>query len=284
MTDTPQAFAPPRRPYPGIVRGIGLLVALTIVEGVLTIALMFAGIEKDPAGFGAVVLVATAVVLAWGVWRGGQPARLVLPLTAVPPALLLALLLTVLGLSAVVSELSNVVVYFLPPPDWFVKMMEELVSNKDHPWGSVFAAVIAAPVTEELIFRGLFLHGFLRRYSARKAIVASALLFALAHGNPWQFPVALCMGLLLGWCRMRTGSLIPGMVGHVANNALATGLSLATVEIPGYTSDLASGVSHQPWWFDGAGVVVTLAGLMWLTRASAGRAKPVAGPAPDPLG
>ena len=48
----------------------------------------------------------------------------------------------------------------------------------------------------------------------------SALLFALFHMNPWQFPAAFALGLILGWIRIRTGSVLACIAGHAIHNGL----------------------------------------------------------------
>jgi membrane protease YdiL (CAAX protease family) len=53
------------------------------------------------------------------------------------------------------------------------------------------------------------------------AIALSALLFSVGHLNPAQMPHAFLIGLLLGWMYWRTGSILPGMAYHCANNSVA---------------------------------------------------------------
>lgn len=59
-------------------------------------------------------------------------------------------------------------------------------------------SAVFGPLGEELLFRGYVLRS-LRPYGKRFAIVLSALLFALFHGNFLQFPYAFVMGLLMGY-------------------------------------------------------------------------------------
>lgn len=88
----------------------------------------------------------------------------------------------------------------------------------------VVFVVIAAPVVEELLFRGL-MFGALR---TRLRVVPSALLvgvaFGLVHagGSPAAFllPLAL-LGTMLCLLYHRTGSLYPSMGVHAVNNSLA---------------------------------------------------------------
>ena len=87
-------------------------------------------------------------------------------------------------------------------------------------WGYVVVGLLA-PLVEEVVFRGAVLRVLLEKLTPWKAIVVSALLFSLVHGNPAQMPYAFIGGLLLGWMYWRTGSIIPGMVYHWVNNSAA---------------------------------------------------------------
>ena len=58
------------------------------------------------------------------------------------------------------------------------------------------------------------------------AVVLSAAFFSLMHMNPAQMPGSFIMGLLFGWMAYRTGSLLPGIVGHVFNNSLVCILAM----------------------------------------------------------
>ena len=73
---------------------------------------------------------------------------------------------------------------------------------------------------KELIFRGVIMSGFSRNYHPAFAIFFSALLFALFHLNPWQFPAAFALGIILGWIRIRTGSVLACIAGHAIHNGL----------------------------------------------------------------
>jgi uncharacterized protein len=94
---------------------------------------------------------------------------------------------------------------------------------------SLLGSVVFAPVFEELIFRGL-LYGTLRtRLAWPVAATGSALVFAVAHGyGAAGFVSVLLSGVLWAWVYERTGSLLPSMAAHVANN-LAVALTLAAM-------------------------------------------------------
>ena len=105
--------------------------------------------------------------------------------------------------------------------------------ESDLAWGgpsavaaSLLGAVIFAPLFEELIFRGA-LFGTLRvRLRWPLAALASALIFAGAHGYGLVgFASVFLSGLLWAWAYEKTGSLLPGMIAHAANN-LAVAVTL----------------------------------------------------------
>jgi hypothetical protein len=145
--------------------------------------------------------------------------------------------------------------------------MRDLAGGQKSLWGSILAISVAAPLWEEALFRGVILRGFLQRYGVRTAIVVSAMLFAVYHLNPWQFAGAATAGLLLAWCYVRTGSLVPCVLGHAVNNSIGFVMMAMPFKIPGYSASVTDAVQHQPLWFDLAGVIVAVMGLVWLRRS-----------------
>lgn len=90
-----------------------------------------------------------------------------------------------------------------------------------HPLGLLVVGILA-PVSEEMVFRGAILRRLLSCYASPwLAIAVSAVLFGLVHGNVPQFVHATVVGLFLGWVYWRTGSILPGLVVHWANNLTA---------------------------------------------------------------
>lgn len=109
---------------------------------------------------------------------------------------------------------------YLPAPAWFWEMFNKIFEGDFGWWGAFMKVAVVAPIVEELIFRGLILQGFRRNYNAFTSVVMSALLFALFHLNPWQFPATFILGLLLGWIMLRTNNILLAILGHSINNFL----------------------------------------------------------------
>ena len=77
-------------------------------------------------------------------------------------------------------------------------------------------AAIGAPVMEEIIFRGLALR-YLEPYGKGFAVVMSAFLFGIFHGNIVQIPYAFLVGLVLGYVAIEY-NILWAMVLHMINN------------------------------------------------------------------
>jgi len=108
----------------------------------------------------------------------------------------------------------------LPPPSWFWELFNKIFESDYGIYGAILKVVIIAPVIEELIFRGVIMHGLMRNYSKFTAVFTSALLFALFHLNPWQFPATFILGLVLGILMVRTRNIYLCILGHAINNGL----------------------------------------------------------------
>jgi membrane protease YdiL (CAAX protease family) len=91
-----------------------------------------------------------------------------------------------------------------------------LKGGKETLLGVLAVAVIPALI-EETVIRGIIMQP-LRKYGDKYAIIASALLFAVMHGNMVQIPYTVIGGLLLGYLAVVTGSLWPSIVLHFVNN------------------------------------------------------------------
>ena len=109
---------------------------------------------------------------------------------------------------------------------WAKEMAEEsseqLGALMQVPGGYMVVALLP-PLVEEMVFRGCILKSLLQWKPERKwlMIALSALIFSVVHMNPAQMPHTLLIGLLLGWMYARTGSIVPGVAYHWANNTAA---------------------------------------------------------------
>lgn len=86
---------------------------------------------------------------------------------------------------------------------------------------AIMSTVVAAPILEEVLFRGLVFESVGERFGRGMGLLVSALLFGLIHGVPVQMVNAFVVGLILGYIYLRTRSLISVIIIHAVNNAIA---------------------------------------------------------------
>jgi len=209
--------------FPSFWGAVGLflfsqVVALLVATGLeaLGLSLMIAEDVAMVAGYGAALAVCALRV------RRRVADRLFL--RGAPPGTLLVVPVTILGLLLLQGLFSAALEALWPVPEWFESFYGGLFEGSAT---RVFMRVaVLAPVGEELLVRGAFLSAFVLRYGAVRGSVLSAVLFALMHANPWQAVPALTAGLVFAWWTLRTGSLVPALLGHVLGNGLVVALEL----------------------------------------------------------
>jgi membrane protease YdiL (CAAX protease family) len=89
----------------------------------------------------------------------------------------------------------------------------------------VLAVAVLPALVEEWTDRGVLWAAMRPLVSQRTTIVATAIVFAFMHGlqGMWLLglPHRFVAGLVFGWLRARTGSLVPCMLAHFVHNGLA---------------------------------------------------------------
>jgi membrane protease YdiL (CAAX protease family) len=231
--------------FPSAVEAFFLFVALFVVEYVLGLALFDAravlGLSSSQLMV-MVMLLGNGVLLSAILHFKGLGYRGLLHPTATSPwatavFLVPLLLLLVPGLMLCLQVVVEWVTVWFP----LSRAEEAMFSRMDgQDLATALAVCVVAPVVEEMLFRGVVLRSFLQQYDRRQAIWGSALLFAVAHLNIYQFVVALGMGLVLGWLYERSRSLIPCIALHAAYNtgtgvlaqAMGEGRDAAVASLP----------------------------------------------------
>ena len=104
----------------------------------------------------------------------------------------------------------------------FEKGLADVIGNtlgSVDPWVTLLCAVIVGPIAEELFFRKAMMDR-LSDYHPIDAILLSALLFALVHGNLTQFLYAFPLGVFFGIIYYRTRNIGYTILLHVAINTV----------------------------------------------------------------
>ena len=114
---------------------------------------------------------------------------------------------------------------FLNLPD----MMQDTFLGMSRNIFGILSITIMAPLVEELLFRGA-IQGYMLRKGMKPitAILIASAIFGIVHMNPIQIPFAFAIGMIFGWLYYRTGSVVPGIIGHFINNSIAC-IQMATM-------------------------------------------------------
>ena len=278
------------KPYPGFwhavllcVVFVGAQMAIGIVLAILD-AILNLKLARHPGAVGLINLCAFAAVLSL-VWLIDRPnPREVIALRRVSALAIMAVFVFTGGAIILLSEVDNLFRAVLPVPRFIQELFLELGDASKHLWSSLFLLAMVAPVTEEIMLRGVILRGFLKRFGFVRAMLLSSVLFGAMHLNPWQFISATLLGMLFAWWYARTQSLVPCLIGHaLANGTMVLHRSLP-FEIRGFNAgDPFASTAPQPLWFDALGFVLLAAGLWMFQRATPPIPPPAESPPAPPI-
>jgi membrane protease YdiL (CAAX protease family) len=126
-----------------------------------------------------------------------------------------------------------------------------------HAWPMTLTVVIAAPLGEELFFRGFALPALRKSWGVTAAVLVSGALFSMLHMDPVGFLGLMEIGVLLAALRIWSGTLWAAVLGHAVNNGIAGGAFMLGWEDP----DLP-----PPVWVLVLGGSFLLAGIVLLVR------------------
>lgn len=100
------------------------------------------------------------------------------------------------------------------------------------------AVAIIPPLSEEFACRGIML-GALKKYGNGFAVLCSAIVFGIMHGNFQQMPFAFLVGLALGFVTVKTGSIWIAVGIHAFNNAFSVIYDYATLDFSQESKNIA---------------------------------------------
>ncbi len=194
--------------YPTYLQTFGILL-IWLLCGLLSSLLIFPFFSIESALGMLLVYTLSLIMTIAAAMRQRQD--FTLKLKKVPPGLIIVVCVSMVGMDIFLDPLLSLI----PPSESYQKMLHETVQ---HPIPFFFMIAVAAPVLEELLFRGVVLNGLLKNYSSPKGLVFSAFFFGLVHGNWAQGISAFIFGLFVGWIYWKTESIIPGIAAHFSTN------------------------------------------------------------------
>lgn len=200
--------------YPNIAQSFGI--TLIVVVGALLMGLAI--FLEDLIGIDLASIICYIFGMGipfWIIYKirknkcGEKKINLTIKNKRIIPIIIIATIALCFGITMPISEL-------IPMSDSMKKMLLDVSDISEI--SSFIIAVIAAPIFEELIFRGIILDGLLKKYSPIKSILISSFLFGAFHLNPWQFVGAFILGSFSGWIYYKTQSLSLSIIIHAVAN------------------------------------------------------------------
>ena len=215
--------------YPGLLPTIGFIISYFALQGVCTaIIAATQGDVTTPAPMSIISgLVASAIVQLMLMWlylrKDGRAEALGLydfGRIALPKATGLAILLVIAAM-AFNFVYATYVIPGVGMQDEVAKMLASIARTPLNMAVMFFAIMIAAPVVEELLFRGLLQNALAKYMPVWGAILLSSFLFALVHLQLYAIPALMSLSIAFGYLYHRTGSLRTNIILHIANNVFA---------------------------------------------------------------
>ncbi len=136
------------------------------------------------------------------------------------------LLLLTAGTHFFVCLVGDLVRYLIPGSQEILSQVMGLAIG-DHDIAGYLAAMLFAPVAEELAFRGVMLKRLRGSFGLIGCAVVSSLMFGIMHLNPMQSIYVLPMGMMFAYVAYKYDSVIPAIIAHILNNCL--GIILPTL-------------------------------------------------------
>jgi ABC-type Na+ efflux pump permease subunit len=156
-----------------------------------------------------------------------------------------AVLMAVPASQVVAVAFFRIVSTVLPTPADLLRQLGRQVAPEGLPvWQMYLFMAFLPALCEELAFRGLLLHGLRHRFHPVVRCLAVGIVFGLFHYSLFRIAPTALLGVILTAIALMTGSILPGLLFHIANNSLAiwlgtAGYNLSRFDWSTYTTAIA---------------------------------------------
>lgn len=174
------------------------------------------------------IVYAALTIIVFGLWyyMRYEGAYLPNPRRTFHPLTFLGLVMLTPGMQYLSTYIVNLLATLVPK--WLTQYEEVLKSaglDDKLTLGMFFYSVLFAPISEELIFRGVTMRQARKIFPFWVANLLQALCFGIFHMNMIQGIYAFCLGLILGYVCERGGSIYHSILLHMLFNFWGTVIS-----------------------------------------------------------
>lgn len=193
----------------------GLVISRLVASGVVMILNSNGSLEPEFSMFVLYTITfgLTIVFALWLRWRRTAARPLLrLSLKKTNPALVLWGLILTIVTSVAIEPILNIF-----PSEYLDKLQDSIGTGG---W-AIVTSVVAAPILEEVLFRGILQESLTEKLGGWRGVLAASAVFGIVHIIPQQMINAFFIGIILGYIYIKTRSLLPVILIHAINNALA---------------------------------------------------------------
>ena len=215
MTEISQSGRAAYPSWTDLLALVGVFVAATLAGAVLMMVLERTGSASHGFSMFLSYVVQFGITIAYALIqraRRGGGGALRFSLRRTNPAIVLWGVILTTAVSVVIEPLLDLF------PSEYLEQLNTIIGSGG--W-AMLLAVVVAPVFEEVLFRGIVQESLTRKYGAFVGVISAAAVFGVVHIIPPQAVNAFFVGLVLGYIYLRTQSLVPVIVIHGVNNAVA---------------------------------------------------------------
>ena len=156
------------------------------------------------------------------VWRYRLNVREVIGLHRLRWPVWVAVLMAVPAAQVVARAFFRLVSTVIPMPETVLRELGNQIASASMPAWQMYIFVALLPaVCEEFAFRGILLHGLRRRFHPVLRCLLVGVIFGIFHYTLFRIAPTALLGIILTAITMMTGSILPGIVFHLANNSFA---------------------------------------------------------------
>lgn len=211
---------PTKETYPtwsDILAILGTYIAVSVVMNIVHTLLIKFGVSVPNCITACIYVLTFGITIGYALivkrLRVGKGVKLLhFGLRKTDPALILWGVVTVMATTLTIEPLLE-----LFPSQWIERLAELM---RQGGW-MIFTTVVAAPILEEILFRGIIQESLTRKYGPWRGILVASAIFGIIHIIPHQVINAFFVGTVLGFIYYRTQSLIPVILIHAINNAIS---------------------------------------------------------------
>jgi sodium transport system permease protein len=220
--------------------------------------LQYLALKGASLGLSAIVagqLVILIPPLMMAILLTSRPSR-TLRLTLPEPRFILLAVALVLALNPLVNELRPAVEWLFPISSLVKDSLSKVMLQAPNLAVMIGVFALVPAICEEFAFRGFILSGLEDQHRTRSAIILSALMFGFLHVLLSLFQQlfnATLLGIVLGLLAVRSRSILPGLIFHFLNNAIAVSQAFlakapwAKSIIPWIYRNPDDGLYHVAW-------------------------------------